>query len=104
MSRRTGHWASRLDLLGVRTPLVTYSINETARIGAQTPDAGLTKTEREVFDMADKILPTPEQLRELLRYEPETGKLYWKARPAELFKDKRSHGAWNARYAGKEAF
>lgn len=83
---------------------MTYSINETARTGATTPNAGLTKTEREALDMADKILPTPEQLRELLRYEPETGKLYWKPRPAELFKDKRSHGAWNARYAGKEAF
>lgn len=80
-----------------------YSINETARIGATTPNAGLTKNEREVFDMAKVDSITPEALRQLLRYEPETGKLYWKPRPAELFKDKRSHGAWNARYAEKEA-
>lgn len=82
----------------------SVALNKTARIGATTPNAGLTKTEREVFDMADKILPTPEQLRELLEYNPETGKLYWKPRPAEMFKNKQSHGAWNTKYAGKEAF
>ena len=54
--------------------------------------------------MTKRILPTPEELRQLLRYEPETGKLYWKPRPAEMFKNKQSHGTWNTRYAGKEAF
>src|SRR5690625_1786543 len=80
-----------------------YSINETARIGAQTPDTGLTKTERERFDMAKADSITPEMLRELIDYDPNTGKLFWKPRPAEMFKTKRAHGAWNARYAGKEA-
>lgn len=54
--------------------------------------------------MTKKILPTPEELRQLLRYEPETGKLYWKERPASMFKTKQSHGTWNTRFAGKEAF
>lgn len=54
--------------------------------------------------MSKKILPTPEELRQLLRYEPETGKLYWKERPASMFKTKQSHGTWNTRFAGKEAF
>lgn len=58
--------------------------------------------------MASKAHPTPEELRQLLRYEPETGKLFWKQRDVSLFED-RGNGAaanaasWNARYAGAEA-
>jgi hypothetical protein len=37
------------------------------------------------------------QFRELLRYEPETGKLYWLHRDA-------ARPQWNARYANREAF
>jgi hypothetical protein len=56
-----------------------------------------------------KELPSPEMLRKLLRYEPETGKLFWRERSAELFEDKRQPSAqscknWNKRWAGKEAF
>lgn len=53
---------------------------------------------------------TPEILRELLSYDPDTGKLYWKPRPAEMFRESdlrtRNHSCnqWNGRYAGKEAF
>ncbi|WP_047472545.1 HNH endonuclease [Delftia sp. ZNC0008] len=54
--------------------------------------------------MAARILPTPEQLRELLRYEPDTGKLFWLPRPRELFATKRSFSLWNTRFSGKEAF
>src|SRR5690606_32051652 len=59
--------------------------------------------------MATKPLPSPEELRQLLRYEPETGKLFWKERGAEHFKDgyRTADGnanIWNAHYAGKEAF
>ena len=43
-----------------------------------------------------KSLPSPELLRKLLRYEPDTGKLFWKVRPE-------GRPEWNARYAGKEA-
>lgn len=59
--------------------------------------------------MAEKPLASPEVLRQLLRYEPETGKLFWKARTPEMFSDKQraakhacSH--FNSRFAGKEAF
>lgn len=44
-----------------------------------------------------KDLPSPEYLREALRYDPETGKLFWRQRydvPT----------CWNTRWAGKEAF
>lgn len=86
-----------------------YNRSRTARIGAQTPGAGLTITERMRFDMADKILPTPEQLRELLRYNPDTGKLFWKARPIEMFGGssypaERLAKTWNTKYADKPAF
>lgn len=54
--------------------------------------------------MTKRILPTPEELRQLLRYEPETGKLYWKSRPADMFRETRHCNVWNARYANKEAF
>lgn len=59
--------------------------------------------------MASKALPCPTVLRQLLRYEPETGKLFWRKRSSAWFEDGQkssSHRAavWNAKYAGKEAF
>ncbi len=54
--------------------------------------------------MGEKILPSPELLRQLLCYESETGKLYWKARPKEMFDSGRIWKSWNAKNAGKEAF
>lgn len=59
--------------------------------------------------MANKALPCPTVLRQLLRYEPETGKLFWKERPAWMFRDRPQGGRtgaasrWNARCVGKEA-
>jgi len=55
--------------------------------------------------MAKKALPTPEQLRQLLRYEPETGKLFWMHRDVRWFLDGSTTYArrWNTRYAGKTA-
>jgi hypothetical protein len=53
--------------------------------------------------MANKALPPPEVLRQLLRYEPDTGKLFWLPRPKEMFPTKRSHKIWTSRDEGKEA-
>ncbi len=58
--------------------------------------------------MAKKPLPTPVDLRQLLRYEPETGKLFWREAPLSLFADAGYPAAhrralWNGKYAGKEA-
>lgn len=59
--------------------------------------------------MADKALPSPDVIRQLLRYEPETGKLFWLPRGPEWFNGGGNGGAraaanaWNARYAEKEA-
>lgn len=53
--------------------------------------------------MAEKPVITPELLRQLLRYEPEAGKLFWKERPRELFNSQRAFAVWNARFANKLA-
>ena len=56
--------------------------------------------------MATKTLPPQALLNQLLRYEPETGKLFWLERDDSLFKEGRRNPAkiWNTRFAGKEAF
>lgn len=59
--------------------------------------------------MAKKPLPSPEVLRQLLRYEPETGKLFWRERAPEWFDggdqtDVQRAASWNKRFSGKEAF
>jgi hypothetical protein len=60
--------------------------------------------------MAKRDLPTPETLRQLLRYEPDTGKLFWLPRDQTFFtkgNSKRSPqgraNLWNSANAGKEA-
>lgn len=53
---------------------------------------------------------TADLLRRLLRYEPETGRLFWLLRTADMFVATKARTAahecarWNARYAGREAF
>lgn len=59
--------------------------------------------------MAYKILPDQEVLLQLLRYDAESGKLYWRERGTEWFPEsgwgqEYSARAWNARQADKEAF
>jgi hypothetical protein len=44
------------------------------------------------------------QIRQLLRYDAKTGKLYWNERPREYFNSHVSWTAWIGRYANKEAF
>jgi hypothetical protein len=59
--------------------------------------------------MAKKPLPSPELLRKLLRYDPETGTLYWRERDISMFTSGRNGASfecsrWNTRYAGRQAF
>ena len=53
--------------------------------------------------MANRSDITPELCRQLLRYEPETGELFWLFRPRELFADDRSWKIWNTRFARQPA-
>lgn len=54
--------------------------------------------------MPPKALPPVELLRQLLRYEPTTGHLYWRSRPPEMFASEALAAHWNARNADSEAF
>lgn len=51
-----------------------------------------------------KPLPSQAELLALLRYEPETGKLFWRERSIEMFPDERAWRSWNTKHANKEAF
>jgi len=53
--------------------------------------------------MSTHDLPSIETLRKLLRYEPETGELFWRPRDVSLFKTEHDCKAWNTRYADKPA-
>lgn len=56
--------------------------------------------------MSRQKIPTIETLRNFLEYDPDDGRLAWKVRPVEMFRnhDKRACKIWNTRYAGKDAF
>lgn len=54
--------------------------------------------------MASRSDITPELCRQLLRYEPETGRLYWRERPRGLCPSDRIFKSWNTKWAGKPAF
>ncbi len=51
-----------------------------------------------------KPLPSIEALRQVISYDPETGKLFWLRRDASLFRYPKQAADWNARNAGKEAY
>lgn len=48
-------------------------------------------------------LPSPDLLRKLLRYEPDTGKLFWLPRHVGMFASERSFKTWTKRFCGKQA-
>ena len=54
--------------------------------------------------MADAELLSPDMIRQLLRYTPETGKLYWLERVISQCANERAMHVFNAQFAGKEAF
>jgi hypothetical protein len=77
------------------------------------PNAVLTKRWSK-HRMANRADITPEICRQLLRYEPETGKLFWRERGPEWFGESPNRWGgvitaetrakqWNASHAGREA-
>lgn len=50
-----------------------------------------------------KLIPI-KILRQLLRFDRDTGKLFWKVRSRSFFPSNRACSIWNSRYSGKEAF
>jgi len=47
---------------------------------------------------------TADQVRALLRYDPLTGKLFWRKRPLDMCPSVGQWKRWNSRWTGKEAF
>lgn len=95
-------FAGRRNLLP-RHSLYIRSGTDTLR--QQRPPLTTTKGS---FAMATRADITPELIRQLLRYEPETGKLFWLERCSAHFMPTRRCGSkktksWNTRFAGKEA-
>lgn len=82
--------------------------------GASTPHPALTKTITEGSNMAytsvgiqsDSGKPEvdAEYLRECFTYDPESGHLFWKARPARHFSAVRHMRSFNTKFAGKRAY
>jgi len=50
-----------------------------------------------------KELISPALLRKILRYDAETGDLFWRERPDEMFTSKGSAKGWNVQFSGKKA-
>lgn len=59
--------------------------------------------------MANKPIPMPEELRQLFRYDPETGDLFWLPRSPDTFRQDAKRPpedaakTWNTQYAGAKA-
>src|SRR5215471_135388 len=51
----------------------------------------------------ERPLPSRDELNRVFRYEPRTGKLFWKKRPRHMFTEEIRYRAWNGKYAGREA-
>ncbi len=47
---------------------------------------------------------TPELLRELIDYDPATGRMTWKPRSSKHIADDARRAGWNTKWAGKECF
>ncbi len=48
-------------------------------------------------------LPPSSELQKLIKYDAETGKMYWLPREASMFPAVRNARMWNTRFAGKRA-
>ena len=73
-------------------------------IGLDTLERFLERKETQRANAERKLGLAPDAalLRKILRYEPATGRLYWRPRTAEMG-PKAVVNPWNAHYAGKEA-
>lgn len=86
--------------MNLRTKRDSAIENRPVKLRKQPPALTTMRKDR---TMATKpIIPT-ELLRQLIRYEPETGIFWWLPRDPALFATKRQHKAWTTRFLGKQA-
>lgn len=81
------------------------ALDSAKKIGPETlrqqrPALTTTRKDR---DMANSAPISVDRLRQFLRYDPECGFLYWRARPSEHFKSNGSCKTWNKRFANTRA-
>lgn len=68
-------------------------------------EASAADTVERTSTMPQGNLPDRATLNKLLRYEPDTGKLYWRERTSDTFAGDGNYlASWNRRMADKEAF
>ncbi len=87
--------------MGVRAPSKekdVKSMREEQKQGAPSKrkDGETMRIKREDITQSD--------VRELVKYRPKTGQMFWKRRSSVWFNNSRSHAAWNTMHAGKEVF
>lgn len=98
-----GHRGQEANMAG----LTINNLYAIKRGGAAPTARPRPKPEKEAS--MPKSLPSPELLRKLLRYEPDTGKLFWRERTPDMFVSEcrdaqNSCSAWNSKFSNKEAF
>ncbi len=59
---------------------------------------------RSLQERSERDAVIAKEVAHLLRYEAETGKLFWLPRALERFPSERDAKVWNTRFAGREAF
>lgn len=87
--------------ISLRTNSDSVRKNGTETVLAHRPP--LT-TMQGICTMADRHLPSIEEVRQLLRYEPDTGKLFWKETGQEAFRAKSGNGYRRAHINGKRIY
>jgi hypothetical protein len=79
---------------------VGYNVGE-GMLAAST--LAFAQTEIGVPNMYKRDDITPDILRQLLRYDPDTGKLFWKERDVRWFASDGSCRSWNSKFSGSLA-
>ena len=81
----------------------SYSARKFGPRSCANSDPALTNNCIRGAIMAACQLPSPDELRQLFRYDADTGRLYWAERPLHLCHDLAAQRKFNSRVAGKEA-
>lgn len=99
----TGRWEAHLKYKGKQIHLGSFRTQGEAIKARKLSKLRYTYKPHKHIDIAGLEL-NAEIIRELLDYNPETGRLFWKERDKKWFKTTQSANSWNTEFAGTEAF